>query len=121
MPLCRLSSETRPPAERAANLDLRLDSIYTRSVGISGKPLRDGFHFGQTIVNDYGRPYGEGFNQVTGLSASAVAGVFRFPSVVSISTLRQCLPIHSACCKPPPRRTTSPSPFRRIPTSTGFV
>jgi len=40
----------------AANLDLRLDSIYTRSVGISGKPLRDGFHFGQTIVNDYGRP-----------------------------------------------------------------
>jgi len=62
----------------AANLDLRLDSIYTRSVGISGKPLRDGFHFGQTIVKDYGRPYGEGFNQVTGLSASAVAGVFSF-------------------------------------------
>lgn len=61
-----------------ANLDLRLDSIYTRSVGISGKPLRDGFHFGQTVVNDYGRPYGEGFNQVTGLSASAVAGVFSF-------------------------------------------
>jgi membrane-associated phospholipid phosphatase len=62
----------------AANLDLRLDSIYTRSVGISGKPLRDGFHFGQTIVNDYGRPYGEGFNQVTGLSGSAVAGLFSF-------------------------------------------
>jgi hypothetical protein len=47
-------------------------------VGISGKPLRDGFHFGQTIVNDYGRPYGEGFNQVTGLSGSAVAGLFSF-------------------------------------------
>jgi membrane-associated phospholipid phosphatase len=62
----------------AANLDLRLDSIYTRSTGISGEPLRDGYHFGQTLVNDYGRPYGEGFNQVTGLSGSGVAGVFSF-------------------------------------------
>ena len=60
----------------AANLDLRLDSIYTRSTGIWGQPLRDGFHFGQTIVNDYGRPYAEGYNQATGLSGSAVAGPF---------------------------------------------
>jgi membrane-associated phospholipid phosphatase len=62
----------------AANLDLRLDSIYTRTTVISGKPLRDGFHFGQTLVNDYGRPYAERFNQVTGVSGSAVAGVFSF-------------------------------------------
>ena len=62
----------------AANLDMRLDSIYTRTTGISGKPLRDGFHFGQTLVNDYGRPYAEGFNQVAGMSGSAVAGPLSF-------------------------------------------
>ncbi|MGA7217228.1 MAG: capsule assembly Wzi family protein [Candidatus Sulfotelmatobacter sp.] len=58
----------------SANLGLRLDSLYARPAGIFGIPLRDGFHFGQTLVNDYGRPYGEGFNQVTGFSGSALAG-----------------------------------------------
>ena len=48
----------------AANLGLSLDSIYTDVTGIAGKPLRDGFHFGQTIVNDYGRPYAAGFNNI---------------------------------------------------------
>jgi membrane-associated phospholipid phosphatase len=76
----------------AANLGLGLDAIYTRVTGISGIPLRDGYHFGQTIVNDYGRPYAEGFNDVTGFSTSAVAGPFSFslrgeyqhaPSVIS--------------------------------------
>lgn len=62
----------------AANLGLGLDSIYTRFTGISGTPLRDGFHFGQTIVNDYGRPYAEGFNHVTGFTARAVAGWLSF-------------------------------------------
>lgn len=62
----------------AANLGLRLDSIYTEATGIAGKPLRDGFHFAQTIVNDYGRPYGAGFNNSSGFSASAVAGVLSF-------------------------------------------
>jgi membrane-associated phospholipid phosphatase len=61
-----------------ANLGLSLDSIYIDITGIAGKPLRDGFHFGQTIVNDYGRPYGAGFNHVSGFSASAVAGVLSF-------------------------------------------
>jgi Capsule assembly protein Wzi len=46
--------------------------------GISGPPLHDGYHFGQTIINDYGRPYGEGFNNITGASAHAVAGLFSF-------------------------------------------
>lgn len=62
----------------AANQAMRLDSIYTRFTGISGTPLRDGYHFAQTLVNDYGRPYGEGLNQVTGISGSAVAGMFSF-------------------------------------------
>jgi membrane-associated phospholipid phosphatase len=58
----------------AANFGLRLDSVYARSTGIAGTPLRDGFHFAQTLVNDYGRPYGSGFSQIVGLSGSAVAG-----------------------------------------------
>ncbi len=58
----------------AANVDARLDSVYTRMMGISGTPVRDGYHFGQTIVNDYGRPYWAGFNNITGLSADAEAG-----------------------------------------------
>jgi hypothetical protein len=62
----------------AANEGLSLDSIYTRMTGISGPPLRDGYHFGQTIINDYGRPYGEGFNNITGLSGHAVAGPLSF-------------------------------------------
>ncbi len=53
-----------------------LESVYTRALGIAGTPLRDSFHLGQTIVNDYGRPYAEGFNNVTGLSARAQSGRF---------------------------------------------
>jgi hypothetical protein len=64
--------------EGAANIGVRLDSIYERTSGIAGTPLRDGFHFGQTIVNDYGRPYGEGVSVFAGASAHAVAGPFSF-------------------------------------------
>lgn len=58
----------------AANLGASIDSVYVRTTNISGPPLRDGYHFGQTIINDYGRPYGEGFNAVAGFSARANAG-----------------------------------------------
>ena len=61
-----------------SNLGVSLDSVYNRFTGISGLPLNDGFHFGQTIINDYGRPYGEGFNSVTGFSVHAVAGPLSF-------------------------------------------
>jgi membrane-associated phospholipid phosphatase len=64
--------------EGAPNLGASVDSIYTRMTGISGRPLRDGYHFGQTLVNDYGRPYWTGFNNVTGVSAQAEAGPLAF-------------------------------------------
>jgi hypothetical protein len=54
--------------------DAELDSVYVRTTSISGTPLRDGFHFGQTIINDYGRPYAQGFNGVAGFTAHAEAG-----------------------------------------------
>ena len=56
------------------NRRVRVESLYTRLTGIAGTPLTDGYHFGQTLINDYGRPYEEGFNNVTGFSASAVSG-----------------------------------------------
>ena len=46
-----------------------LYSGYTRLMGIAGTPLRDSYHIGQTLVNDYGRPYQSGFNNVTGFSS----------------------------------------------------
>ena len=52
----------------------RLESVYSRTGYISGTPLRDGFHFAQTQINDFGRPYGGGWNNVTGFSMSATAG-----------------------------------------------
>ncbi len=55
-----------------------VDSLYTRVLGISGTPLNDSYHLGQTIVNDYGRPYQQGFNNVTGFSALSEKGRFSF-------------------------------------------
>ena len=43
-----------------------VDTFYTRVTGIAGPSLRDSFHLGQTIANDYGRPYQTGFNNITG-------------------------------------------------------
>ena len=55
-----------------------LDSVYGRITSISGVPLTDGYHFGQTIVNDYGRPYQKGVNALAGFSSSGSAGVLGF-------------------------------------------
>jgi len=60
------------------NFAAGVESIYTRVTGITGTPLTDGYHFGQTIVNDYGRPYAEGFNMVTGVSSHAELGPLAF-------------------------------------------
>ena len=64
--------------EGGRNLGAEVESIYTRFMGISGTPLTDGYHFGQTITNDYGRPYAAGMNTVTGVSARAEAGPLAF-------------------------------------------
>jgi hypothetical protein len=55
---------------------LRLESLYTRVTGIEGTPLRDSYHFGQTVSNDYGRPYDKGFSNITGFSGSVTSGPF---------------------------------------------
>jgi hypothetical protein len=53
-----------------------IESVYSRAMGISGTPLRDGYHFGQTISDDFGRPFNTGFNNVSGFSARATQGRF---------------------------------------------
>jgi membrane-associated phospholipid phosphatase len=58
------------------NAELRLESVYTRATEIVGKPLTDGYHFGQTIIDDFGRPEEQGFNNVSGLSGWATNGPF---------------------------------------------
>jgi membrane-associated phospholipid phosphatase len=58
--------------------EIRVDSIYTRYFGIAGTPLDDSYHFGQTLINDFGRMYGEGSNAISGASASGSAGPFAF-------------------------------------------
>jgi hypothetical protein len=64
--------------EGEENLGARVESIYTRISGISGRPLADGYHFAQTMVNDYGRPYGEGVNLISGASGYASLGTLAF-------------------------------------------
>jgi membrane-associated phospholipid phosphatase len=57
-----------------------VDSVYFRYTGISGRPLTDGYHFGETIINDYGRPYAEGTNLIVGTRLRFEHG--RFAAVV---------------------------------------
>ena len=52
----------------------QVESVYTRVTDISGSPLTDGNYFGQTLTNDFGRPYQQGFNSVDGLSAWTTSG-----------------------------------------------
>ncbi len=54
------------------------ETVYARFMGIQGQTLNDSYHLGQTIVNDYGRPYQPGFNPIVGFSALAEKGRFSF-------------------------------------------
>lgn len=54
----------------------RVESLYANVTGINGTPLNDSYHFGQTIINNYGRPYQEGVNTWDGFSGYGTAGRF---------------------------------------------
>jgi membrane-associated phospholipid phosphatase len=60
------------------NQEIRVERTYTRSMYISGQALNDSYHFGQNIINDFGRPYQSGFSNVTGFVARAEKGRFAF-------------------------------------------
>jgi membrane-associated phospholipid phosphatase len=56
------------------NFTANLESIYARAVSISGPPLTDSYHFGQTVAYDFGRPFERGTNGQAGGSFGAAAG-----------------------------------------------
>lgn len=74
-----LMSELQGDLDNATELvhpHAQLESAYSQFRGINGIPLRDSYHLGQSITNDYGRPYEAGFNNYSGFSARAEAGRF---------------------------------------------
>jgi capsule assembly protein Wzi len=74
-----LRAEFSGQAERPESASI--ESIYTRYTHIAGAPLRDSYHFGQSIPDDFGRPSDNGPNSVTGFSAfgtfNRFSGYFR--------------------------------------------
>ena len=55
----------------------RIETLYSVERSVGGTPLRDSFHLGSTIINDYGRPYQAGFNDYSGASGYATMGRFQ--------------------------------------------
>ncbi len=74
-----LEEEFNPELRRRGgerNAELHLESLYQRVTVIAGRPLTDGYHFGETLIDDEGRPFGEGANLYSGASLRATAGPF---------------------------------------------
>jgi hypothetical protein len=61
--------ETDAGGDNAAHATV--NEVYARVLAIAGDPLTDSAHLGQTLTNDYGRPYQRGFNAITGFEAFA--------------------------------------------------
>jgi hypothetical protein len=53
-----------------------LDSVYTMNGVIAGPALNDSYHFGETWSNNFGRPFGRGWNSYDGFQAHAESGRF---------------------------------------------
>jgi membrane-associated phospholipid phosphatase len=60
------------------NFTARVESVYARAVSISGPPLSDGYHFGQTVAYDFGRPFERGASGQVGGSFRGSAGPLTF-------------------------------------------
>jgi hypothetical protein len=74
-----LQREFRPETEEITGDrggQFRVESLYSRTEYISGMPLTNGYNFAQTQFNDFGQPYGEGWNTVNGFSTYATRGAW---------------------------------------------
>ncbi len=76
--LLRELKEEKPESKSARGLVYGVQQVYDRGMYISGTTLRDSYHIGQSIVNDYGRPYEPGFNNQLGAAYVAELGRFSF-------------------------------------------
>lgn len=72
--------------------ELRLESVYSRFSQVFGSPLLDSYHFGQTFINDYGRPYDSGTNTVDGFSGYGTWG--RFSGYLRGGNIRRRVGVH---------------------------
>ena len=70
-----LRNEIAAPCPNSG-VSTHVESAYSVMRSISGTPLRDSFHLGSTLINDYERPYEHGFNNYSGVSGYATAGRF---------------------------------------------
>lgn len=69
----RILSDLQKELERPEDGNgIVLESAYTRYGMIAGPALTDSFHFGQTWMNDFGRPLRQGGSEITGFSARGV-------------------------------------------------
>jgi hypothetical protein len=98
-PLIREASRMIPDLKRELgdspeNDTSALESVYLRAGAIAGPAVIDGFHYGQTWWNDFGRPLGRGTSSIAGFSARATHGRFflyareefqRSPGAVAVS------------------------------------
>jgi hypothetical protein len=74
----QLAEEFAPELNGEYEPYVGVDSVYARVTNISGTPLTNGYHFGQTIVDDFGRPFQSGGNGLGGFSASGSSGALGF-------------------------------------------
>ena len=61
--LTKLDREFAPETQvidGGRNAAASLDNSYERFTEIAGTPIRDGYHFGSTVTNDYGRTLWQG-------------------------------------------------------------
>lgn len=95
-----------------------VDSLYLRGTGVGGVPLNDGYHYGQTQYNDYGRPLREGLNLTAGFDGYAIAGAWtfyvraEFQHAPSAGPLSDDVRIHNAIADGTPIEAAQP--FARV-------
>ena len=77
--LARLTAEFEPELQgKETQPSIWAEDIYTRVGYVSGTPLADDYHFAKTFTDDYGWPFGQGVNGITGASARAIVGPLAF-------------------------------------------
>jgi hypothetical protein len=77
-----------------SNRAIHLESVYVRVTDISGPPLTDGYHFGQTIYNDFGRHFSKASIASRDFPDGPPRGAGSSTRGMSISTHQQGLRIH---------------------------
>jgi len=129
----QLETEFAPELDTASTgPQARVESVYTNVGHISGAPVQDGYHFAQTQINNFGRPYGEGWSTSSGFSfyttSGPWSGYFRgelqtAPSVPALPlSARQFIAFAEQLPGPPPATGTAAiAQFRMLDAYVGLT